>query len=234
MKIYICDDMIEMVEAVKAECEHYLEAKNIKAQVAGDVFFPDELEEEDKRPDILLLDIDMPTSSGIEIKDRMEKYDDGPFIIFITSHDEMVYEAFGKNVIGFLRKPVDRVLFEKVMDKAVDFYESRFLSVQLPGGIELMCRDIIAIKSEHVYSTIVLADGELSIRRSLKEWETLLPEKDFLRINEKWIIHYAYVDKIKDDKVTLKNGERLAVSRRRKLQLRDGYISYCLRKGRYR
>ena len=88
---------------------------------------------------------------------------------------------------------------EKVMDKAVDFYESRFLSVQLPGGIELMCRDIIAIKSEHVYSTIVLADGELSIRRSLKEWETLLPEKDFLRLNEKWIIHYAYVDKIKDD-----------------------------------
>ena len=234
MKIYICDDMIEMVEAVKAECEHYLEAKNIKAQVAGDVFFPDELEEEDKRPDILLLDIDMPTSSGIEIKDRMEKYEDGPFIIFITSHDEMVYEAFGKNVIGFLRKPVDRVLFEKVMDKAVDFYESRFLSVQLPGGIELMCRDIIGIKSEHVYSTIVLADGELSIRRSLKEWETLLPEKDFLRINEKWIIHYAYVDKIKDDKVTLKNGERLAVSRRRKLQLRDVYISYCLRKGRYR
>ena len=226
--------MIEMVEAVKAECEHYLEAKNIKAQVAGDVFFPDELEEEDKRPDILLLDIDMPTSSGIEIKDRMEKYEDGPFIIFITSHDEMVYEAFGKNVIGFLRKPGDRVLFEKVMDKAVDFYESRFLSVQLPGGIELMCRDIIGIKSEHVYSTIVLADGELSIRRSLKEWETLLPEKDFLRINEKWIIHYAYVDKIKDDKVTLKNGERLAVSRRRKLQLRDGYISYCLRKGRYR
>ena len=120
------------------------------------------------------------------------------------------------------------------VDKAVDFYESRFLSVQLPGGIELMCRDIIAIKSEHVYSTIVLADGELSIRRSLKEWETLLPEKDFLRLNEKWIIHYAYVDKIKDDKVTLKNGERLAVSRRRKLQLRDGYISYCLRKGRYR
>ena len=234
MKIYICDDMIEMVEAVKAECEHYLQAKNMEAEVAGDVFFPDELEEEDKRPDILLLDIDMPTSSGIEIKDRMEKYEDGPFIIFITSHDEMVYEAFGKNVIGFLRKPVDSVLFENVMDKAVDFYESRFLSVQLPGGIELMCRDIIGIKSEHVYSTIVLADGELSIRRSLKEWETLLPEKDFLRINEKWIIHYAYVDKIKDDKVTLKNGERLAVSRRRKLQLRDGYISYCLRKGRYR
>ena len=233
MKIYICDDMIEIVEAVKAECEHYLQAKNMEAEVAGDVFFPDELEEEDKRPDILLLDIDMPTSSGIEIKDRMEKYEDGPFIIFITSHDEMVYEAFGKNVIGFLRKPVDRVLFEKVMDKAVDFYESRFLSVQLPGGIELMCRDIIGIKSEHVYSTIVLADGELSIRRSLKEWETLLPEKDFLRINEKWIIHYAYVYKIKDDKVTLKNGERLAVSRRWMLQLRDGYISYCLREGMY-
>ena len=90
MKIYICDDMIEMVEAVKAECEHYLQAKNMEAEVAGDVFFPDELEEEDKRPDILLLDIDMPTSSGIEIKDRMEKYEDGPFIIFITSHDEMV------------------------------------------------------------------------------------------------------------------------------------------------
>ena len=39
MKIYICDDMIEMVEAVKAECEHYLQAKNMEAQVAGDVFF---------------------------------------------------------------------------------------------------------------------------------------------------------------------------------------------------
>lgn len=234
MKIYICDDMIEMVEAVKAECEHYLEARNMEAEVAGGVCFPDELEEEGKRPDILLLDIDMPQSSGVEIKNRMEKYEDGPYVIFITGHDEMVYEAFGKNVIGFLGKPVDRVLFKKVMDKAVDFYESRFLSVQLPGGLELMCRDIIGVKAEHVYSTIVLEGGELSIRRSLREWEELLPEKDFIRVNEKWIIHYAFVDKIKDDKVTLRNGERLAVSRRRKLQLRDGYMSYCLRKGRYR
>ena len=58
--------------------------------------------------------------------------------------------------------------------------------------------------------------------------------KDFFRVNEKWIIHYAYVDNIKEDKITLKNGERLTVSRRKKQQLRDGYMSYCLRKGRYR
>ncbi len=234
MKIYICDDRIEIVDTVKAECEHYLKAKGIDAEVAGDASFPEELYGDGNRPDIMLLDIDMPTSSGIDIKNRMEEYEDSPFIIFITSHDEMVYDAFGKNVIGFLRKPLDRILFEKVMDKAVDFYESRFLSVKLPGGIELMCNVIIGIKSDHVYSSIILSDGQLSVRRSLREWEMFLPEKDFFRVNEKWIIHYAYVDKIKEDKITLKNGERLTVSRRKKQQLRDGYMSYCLRKGRYR
>lgn len=234
MKIFICDDQIEMVENIKAECERYFEQNNIEAEILGDTVYDTTLEEDGNRPDIMVLDIDMPAISGIEIKNRMETYEDGPYIIFVTSHNEMVYDAFGKNVIGFLNKPLNSNLFDKVMEKAVSFYESRFLSVSLPGGLELMCRDIIGIKAEHVYSTLVLNDGELCIRRSLREWEEILPKNDFFRINEKYIIHLAYLNKISGDKAVLKNGKDLPISRRRKMALKECYMSYCLRKGRYR
>ena len=71
-----------------------------------------------EQPDILILDIEMPQKSGIEIKNELTK-DDKPLIIFATAYFEFMKEAFGKNVIGYMQKPVKKFEFDNYMKTAI-------------------------------------------------------------------------------------------------------------------
>ena len=233
MKIFICDDEKAIVDELMQMCNNYMQEKNIQAEITGGTSFPENMGEEGSLLDLLLLDIDMPGESGISIKNRMEAYEDGPYIIFITSHKEMVYEAFGRNVLGFLEKPVSRELFDRYMDRGVTFCEDRYLSVELPDGIRLRCSEIIGIKVAHIYTSVVTTSGCYDTRRSLNQWEKILPQGAFVRANEKWIVHYAHVGNYTNNgNILLTNGETLTVSRRKKPQFQLGFLSYISKKGK--
>jgi len=58
-----------------------------------------------KHPDVVFLDINMPKISGIEMLSMLDK-DNMPRIVFVTAHGEYAIEAFKKNAIDFLLKPV--------------------------------------------------------------------------------------------------------------------------------
>lgn len=58
-----------------------------------------------KRPEVVFLDINMPKISGIEMLRMLDK-EDMPRIVFVTAHGEYAIEAFEKNAIDFLLKPV--------------------------------------------------------------------------------------------------------------------------------
>ncbi|MCF6283262.1 MAG: two-component system response regulator BtsR [Candidatus Polarisedimenticolaceae bacterium] len=58
-----------------------------------------------KQPDVVFLDIKMPRISGIEMLSMLDK-DNMPRIVFVTAYGEYAIEAFKKNAIDFLLKPV--------------------------------------------------------------------------------------------------------------------------------
>ena len=56
--------------------------------------------------DLFILDIEMPGRDGLWLRKELERYRYGSSIIYLTSHDELVQEAFGRYVIGLLIKSV--------------------------------------------------------------------------------------------------------------------------------
>ena len=58
-----------------------------------------------QHPDVVFLDINMPKISGIEMLSMLDK-SDMPRIVFVTAYGEYAIEAFEKNAIDFLLKPV--------------------------------------------------------------------------------------------------------------------------------
>jgi len=59
-----------------------------------------------ERPDVVFLDINMPKISGIEMLAMLDR-DHMPRIVFVTAHGEYAIEAFERNAIDFLLKPVN-------------------------------------------------------------------------------------------------------------------------------
>ena len=103
MVVGICDDHAEERERIYKVCEVVLEQMGCPAEIAlfeGASF----VLQTSKKPDILILDIEMPGMTGIELKEALQSEEGATYIIFVTDHEEMMTEAFGVHVLRFMQK----------------------------------------------------------------------------------------------------------------------------------
>ncbi|WP_165853013.1 LytTR family DNA-binding domain-containing protein [Clostridium sp. AF15-41] len=243
MNIVICDDERKVIEDVGSICREYLspDVKLYGFRSAESLL--KNLDKIDGDIDLFILDIEMPGRDGLWLRKELERYRYGSSIIYLTSHDELVQEAFGRYVIGF----VDKVSFlndkNKLVDKLKLFeqetkadetirvkYDQKVLFIQK--------RKIILIEAEHVYSNLeYVIDEKINgsfvterklIRKSLKEWEDELGN-NFIRISKRYIINLDYVQRINQD-IVLKNGKELKIPKVNQKKCRDSYYNYCNRK----
>lgn len=70
------------------------------------------------RPDVLLLDINMPGMTGLELARHLAPLEGGPAIIFVTAHDAHAVDAFELNALDYLLKPVRAARLAAALRKA--------------------------------------------------------------------------------------------------------------------
>ena len=231
MKIVICDDREFELEILKKLCEEYASENIPEAEIICTTS-PARIEAE--QPDILILDIEMPEKSGIEIKNELTK-GDKPLIIFATAYFEFMKEAFGKNVIGYMQKPVKKFEFDNYMKTAIDII-SLETTVYIDDTAAVKSSNILMINADRGYTEIELASGQkkTGIRKSLKAWEEELGQYGFMRINDGCIINCRYVREIEGGTAVIRNtGAKLKVSRRRKTECAAFFRDYSVKSSRY-
>ena len=210
MVIGICDDEKIMRESVEAICKQV--ANSYKDENIIIETFTDGKEVLEGEYDILILDIEMENLDGISVKNNFQNRKKNTIIIFVTSHDEMMNQAFGVNVM---------------LDNAI----KRVMNTVNIDGID--SRDICYIQAEHVYNILHLEDGsKMSVRRSSTELEKTLAGVGFIRVHRTYIANMAYVEKIKE-KTIIVNGEEIPVSARLKSKIKKEYSQYCKENARF-
>jgi two-component system LytT family response regulator len=71
---------------------------------------------ESHKPDVLLLDIQMPEVDGFDVARHLP--DDGPMVVFQTAHDEFALKAFDHQAIDYLVKPVSLKRLADALERA--------------------------------------------------------------------------------------------------------------------
>lgn len=234
MKIMVCDDQIKEMESIIECCKEYVENKKINAEIKG-VTDPAELAGE--KPDILLLDVEMPNENGIDVKDRLAMEADGPLIIFVTNYQNAISKAFNRNVIGFLMKPLKLSQLTKLMDIAIT-HLTIDKKVRFDDGSIVSTKDVLWITANRGYSDFRLVDGQVKDggKKSLKQWEQELEVCGFIRINDDRMINARHVIKYSFQKVTMPNGAKCSeadsdmvefeIARRRQKECKEKYIAF--------
>jgi two-component system, LytTR family, response regulator len=155
------------------------------------------------RPDLLLLDIQMPDGTGFDV---LRGLDDPPAVIFVTAFDHFALRAFEINAVDYLLKPVQNDRLREAIERAIARSESGapVSSDALPpfrdddlalleigsSGTFVPVRDILAVQADQKYTRVLLPDGWGPIaRQSLDEWERRLPADWFLRLDRKLIVN---------------------------------------------
>lgn len=232
IKIAICDDEAAGRESVEMMCRAFFEEKerfegmpDIQVFASGK-----EMTASGGDYDILLLDIEMPEQDGINIKEYYETNRKRARIIFTTSHRERVLEAFGKNVVSFLVKPIFKESFQKAMEKALLDLCGMVLEIEENGETFLIpVKQIKYIEAQDKYTLAVTETGEYLMRRTMKFWEDALPCQDFVRVHKSYLVNLEYFEK-KGDEVRLDQGKTVTISRMRKNGIMEKYKEFLRRK----
>lgn len=232
INIAICDDKAVCRESLEKMCGNFFEEKNIHVFSSGRELFATDRENPDtvRDYDILLLDIEMPEQDGIHIKEYLEAEGKQTRIIFTTSHKERVLEAFGKNVVSFLVKPIDEESFRNVIEKTLSDLCGRILEIEENGETFVIpAKQIRYIEAQDKYTLAVTETGEYLLRRTMKFWESELPCRDFVRIHKSYLVNLEFFEK-KGDEVRLDEGKTVKISRLRKNEVTEKYKEFLRRK----
>ncbi len=70
-----------------------------------------------KRPDVVLLDIQMPGLDGFQVVEKLGDMDDMPAVIFITAYDQYAVRAFEVHAVDYLLKPVEEERLQEAIER---------------------------------------------------------------------------------------------------------------------
>lgn len=177
-------------------------------------------------PDLLLLDVEMPGLSGIQLARSLTQL---PIIIFISSHTHYASDAFEVDAIDYLVKPVAPERLMRAIDKARLMIEMKqaisgqegfqpaadnsFFIKEKNTFVRINYSDVLYVESLGDFVSIFLQTGEKKIALvSLKNMEQQLPASHFIRISRTQLVNKQKITTIDPltihlDKITLTIGK---------------------------
>ncbi len=227
MRIAVCDDLRIYIDDVIKNCQREFadECLTFECFTSGE-----ELLAVDLNSDFLFLDIEMSGIDGIGVKDILEQRKCKTKIIFLTSHEERMVEAFGENVIGFLHKPLQQDSFLRIVNKMKRNLYRATVEWENEGKLYVVyVEDIRYIEAQDKYTYIVTDEEKYLVRRTIKEWEKILPKPDFCRVNRSYLINLKQFDK---NEIILEEGKKVRISRKNKETIMAQYMQYVRKKAK--
>ena len=211
--VFICDDESRMLSDIAEKVSSELNGAEISAFSNGVGLF-ERLSE--AKCDILLLDIDMPELNGLEIAARLGSLSEKPLLVFVTSHDELVYDSLQFHPFGFVRKGyLEKELPKLLADcmQEINSREKHFCFHANNSDIKLPIDDILYFEAEGNYLKLFAKNGEYRFRDTITAVENALCESGFVRIHKGFLLNQSAVKILSSDKAELVDGTLLPIGR---------------------
>ena len=189
-------------------------------------------------PDVVFLDIQMPGCTGLEVAASLRS--PRPHIVFCTAFDQYAVDAFELSAADYLLKPVNRARLAKALDRVRRGAASdepldrltrtvapmRFLARRGETYRVVNSREVLCFVSEEGMTRVHAAGQHFELPPTLNELEARLDPRQFFRISRAAIVNLDAVKEVVPTagghgEVTLRDGMRLEVSRRRFRELTE-------------
>ncbi len=166
--------------------------------------------------DIMLLDIQMPDLTGLELVKSLEKK---PAVIFTTAYSEYAVDAFNLAVTDYLLKPFDFQRFFQAINKVIGngqpkgsgvrpadtvSQSSDFITVKADYKLyKINFDDLLYIEGQHEYVTFHTTQRRITALFALKDLEDVLPKDKFVRVHKSYIVSFRHIQDMDKNDVTV-------------------------------
>jgi two-component system response regulator AlgR len=205
-RILIVDDeapararLATLLADIATECPHELVGEAAQAQQALDSIAA-------LSPDIVLLDVQMPGMTGIELAAHLAQREQaGPAVIFVTAYDEYALRAFEVHALDYLLKPVRAARLADAIRRVIGLQQKavpqklnevasaiqsvrKNFSVQERGRLLLVpVADVLYLKAEAKYVTLRTREREYLLEGSLSALEQEFATQ-FIRVHRNALV----------------------------------------------
>ena len=225
LKVALCDDVTEYNKKMESYIRRYGEENHVDVKVisymSGSQLL---LHYQQRKFDIIFLDISIPDMDGFEIAKRIREIDQKITIIFCTSYYTIMNAAKGFEVEAedFLSKPILYKKIEKILNKVygkkmVDAEEKLIVKCQ-DGIYTLQLSDIIYLETSNKTVLLHSVRGVYICYQKIRDLEERLSDKLFYRCHNCFLVNMDYIETLKGDDIVLTKGDRntIPVSKYRK------------------
>lgn len=177
--------------------------------------------------DLIFLDIEMPILNGFQLLDVLNNT---PEIIFVTGKTEHAFKAFNYDAVAYLKKPLDKGLFNTAVEKAIaqvklkqNYTEPDEDYIFVKSNLKkrkVYVNDIKWIEALGDYVKVVTNEQSYVVLSTMKAFEKELPEGRFLRIHKSYIVSLEKIDRFNSKNVEVGTIE-IPLSRNKKSTLME-------------
>jgi two-component system, LytTR family, response regulator len=199
--------------------------------------------------DVLLLDVNMPEMSGMELLDQIKDLDSMiPAVVFVTAHEEHAIAAFEKQAVDYVLKPFSAERIRQALDvafrrttaeRAAKLVEilpqlgmasrphSARIAIKAKGRILFIDpAEVMAVHAEGNYVLLQRESGSYLLRESIAEMAKKLQPSGFIQIHRSVLVNTSFVDEIRpfltgEYGLRVKGGREYTVSRTYKKNLKS-------------
>ena len=231
MKVIAVDDEPLALDIIEMYCKHF----EFLSYERGFSRTSNALQYLEKNPvDLLLLDVNMPSMSGIDL---FKSLPHKPMLIFTTSYSEYALESYDLGAVDYLLKPFTLERFGKAVQRANEVFnlvqhanapeKAKFLMLKADQVmVKVVLADILFIEGLDNYLKIHLQGQQpVVVRLTMKSLMEKLNKKEFLRVHRSYIISVSHIGSIKQKMISIA-GEEIPVGKNYEENLKALFRKY--------
>lgn len=232
--IGICDDEALHRQHIRELCEQYFKTypqahEYVEFTLGEEVLeYQEVAENSGARLHLLFLDVEMGELDGIEVLRKAEAADWIWRIVFVSSHEEMVWNSFSIKTLEFARKPVEYRQIEKWLNTAIRENKENVMLEYTSGILKnyIALEDIYCLEAERNYTILHKKDENILMNENLKQWQKKTEIFPIVRIHKSYLINMLHVRRWEAGKVILDNDAEFSVGRQYMKEAKEVYHAF--------
>lgn len=152
--------------------------------------------------DVMFLDIQMPVITGVEFLRSLQH---PPRVIFTTAYPDFALDGYDLNITDYLLKPISFERFMKAVNKVSEAVNNEEHNTPIPDHffvkedgklVRVNFADIDHIECMKDYAKIFTKQRMIVTHHSMKKFEEVLPDQQFMRIHRSYIVSLSSINAI--------------------------------------
>ncbi len=233
LRIAICDDDLNFSNYFMKVIMEKFTKEDIDCRVvcfeSGEALF-----EAGEAFDLYYLDVEISKASGLELAGKIRReVGRKPEIVFVTAHDNVVYDVFEYEAIGFIRKANLTEDVDKAMSNILRKMRRQNYQYEIKSEGSIIYKNVEEMIYVEVYSHKLILhciDGDYPVWGSLDELEEKLSRADFIRTHRCYLVNPRFIKKFERQLVILETPELIKIpfSKHKATEVKEKYWDYMM------